>query len=76
MESLDYRYARIHLNQHGAKADPDGGVTIVVAARDPGHPNWLSTTGHAEGTMCLRWVGADQPVHPTTRVRKLSEYAR
>jgi hypothetical protein len=68
MESLDYRYHRIHLNQHSARPDPNGGVTIVLAHRDPGHPNWLSTAGHDCGTMCLRWVGADEPVHPTTRV--------
>lgn len=74
MESLDYRHHRIHLNQHSAKLDADGGVTIVLAARDPGHANWLETTGHERGTMCLRWVGADAPVHPTARVVKISEF--
>ncbi|HUR40172.1 MAG TPA: DUF1214 domain-containing protein [Verrucomicrobiae bacterium] len=68
MESLDYRYHRIHLNNHSAKVDADGGVTIVIAHQDPGHPNWLETAGHASGTLCMRWVGAKEHVHPQTRV--------
>jgi hypothetical protein len=76
MESLDYRYHRICHNKHSATLDADGGVTLVIAHRDPGHPNWLETTGHDSGTMCLRWVGAKEPVHPTTRVVKFSEIAK
>ena len=68
MESLDYRYHRICVNKHSAKVDADGSVTVVIAHRDPGHPNWLETAGHGSGTLCMRWVGAREPVHPTTRV--------
>jgi hypothetical protein len=71
MESLDYRYHRIHVNKHSAKLEPDGSVKIVLASRDPKHPNWLETTSHGSGTMCLRWVGAREQVHPTTEVVKL-----
>lgn len=75
MESLDYRHQRIHLNKHSAQLDADGGVTMILAHRDPGHANWLETAGHDIGTMCLRWVGAKQPLDdsaaPTTRVVKL-----
>ncbi len=46
MESLDYRYHRIHLNKHTAKYRADGGVTMVLAHRDPGVDNWLDTAGH------------------------------
>ncbi len=76
MESLDYRYHRICLNKHSAQLDDGGGATLVLAHRDPGHPNWLETAGHRQGTLCLRWVGAAEPVHPTTQVRKLSELAK
>jgi hypothetical protein len=77
MESLDYRYHRIHLNKHSAQLDADGGVTMVLSHRDPGHPNWLETAGHDTGTLCLRWVGATtEHVHPTTRVVKLSEFRK
>ncbi|MGH8453245.1 MAG: DUF1214 domain-containing protein [Nevskiales bacterium] len=76
MESLDYRYHRIHHNPHTVKHDADGGVTLVLAHQDPQHPNWLETTGHDNGTLCLRWVGAEEHVHPETRVVKLSEVVR
>jgi len=71
MESLDYRHHRISVNKHAALLDADGGVTIVIAHRDPKRPqwpNWLETAGHSCGTLCLRWVGAAQPVHPFTEV--------
>ncbi|HWI09842.1 MAG TPA: DUF1214 domain-containing protein [Burkholderiaceae bacterium] len=73
MESLDYRYFRICLNKHSARLRPDGGLRLVLAHRDPGVANWLQTAGHRRGTMCWRWIGAPNPVHPTTRVVKLIE---
>ena len=73
MESLDYRYHRIHLNKHTAKYRADGGVTMVLAHRDPGVDNWLDTAGHRLGTLCFRWIGAKEFVHPTTRVVKLKD---
>lgn len=73
MESLDYRYLRISLNDHSAVRDADGGVTMILSHTDPGHANWLQTGGHDCGTMCLRWVGADEPVHPTAEVRQHAE---
>ncbi len=75
MESLDYRYFRIHVNKATARYEPDGSVRIVVAHRDPGLPNWLTLAGHREGTMCLRWVHAEEHPQPRTRVVKLSELA-
>lgn len=62
MESLDYRYHRIHVNKHTARYEPDGSVRIHVAHRDPGLPNWIDTAGHGTGTMCWRWIGAGE--HP------------
>ncbi|MCA9512046.1 MAG: DUF1214 domain-containing protein [Myxococcota bacterium] len=75
MESLDYRYHRIHVNKHTAVYEPDGSVRIVVAHRDPGVPNWVDTASHAQGTMCFRWIRADAHPQPRTRVVKLSEIA-
>ena len=81
MESLDFRHHRVDLNHHGAVREPDGSVRLVVAPRDPGHPNWLDTAGHARGTMCLRYVRlhADEPDRagsqslPRTRVTSLGD---
>jgi hypothetical protein len=71
MESLDYRYHRICLNKHSARLDADGRLRMVLCGVDPGLENWLETASHPHGTLCLRWVGAQHPVHPTTRVVKL-----
>ena len=68
MESLEWRDRRVSLNNHQAAREPDGKtVRIVVAARDPGHPNWIDTAGHAEGLMSLRW--ARNPTLPEVRSR-------
>lgn len=73
MESLDYRYHRIHLNKHTAELAKDGSVRVVVAGKDPGVSNWLDTAGHDEGTMCWRWVRAKDHPEPRTRVVKISD---
>ena len=73
MESLDYRYYRIHTNKHLATYNPDGSVRIIVAHADPGLPNWIHTTGHSSGTMCFRWIRAKDHPQPQTRVMKLAE---
>ncbi|MEO1934764.1 MAG: DUF1214 domain-containing protein [Myxococcales bacterium] len=59
LESLDYRYHRISLNDSSAVLESDGSLRVVVAHRDPGHLNWLDTAGHLQGTLGVRWVGAD-----------------
>lgn len=76
MESLDYRYFRIHTNKHLATYAPDGSVKIIVAHRDPGLPNWINTVGHESGTMCFRWVRAKEHPQPQTRVVKMADLAR
>lgn len=73
LESLDYRYHQVHLNQGTATYEPDGSVRMVVAATDPQVPNWLDTCGHAHGTMCVRWVGASEFPEPHARVVKLAD---
>lgn len=69
MESLDYRYHRIAINKAEAVYGASGSLRIVVAHEDPGLPNWLTTAGHQQGTMCFRWVRpeGDKP-QPRTRV--------
>jgi len=74
MESLDYRFHRIHLNTKTAALEDDGTLRLVVAHRDPGHPNWIETASHPHGTMCFRWVRpAADPPKPATRVVPLDE---
>ena len=49
--------------------EDDGSWEIVVADRDPGHPNWVETQGHTEGLLWFRWfLPAETPGRPTTEV--------
>ena len=73
MESLDYRYFPVSVNQHTARLGDDGSVRIVVAHQNPGADNWIDTCGHSLGTMCLRWFRADEHPVPITRVVKTAE---
>ena len=70
LESLDFEYYRTSLNHHTAAVEDDGTVRVVVARRDPGHPNWLDTAGHSRGGLALRWVGAK--IEPEVRCRVVS----
>lgn len=71
MESLDYRYHPVWVNKHGAKRNPDGTLTFVIAHRDPGFGNWLPTVGHDQGFVLLRWVKANATPVPTSRIMTL-----
>ena len=75
MESLDYRYHRIHTNKALAHYEDDGSVRLIVAHRDPELPNWIETAGHHCGTMCFRWVKATTQPTPSTRVVAFAELA-
>jgi hypothetical protein len=73
METLDYRYHPVTLNNETAHVEPDGSVRVVVAPRDPGVPNWLSMAGHRRGVLGVRWVGRDiVTVVPDTEVVPVS----
>ncbi|CAM3226769.1 DUF1214 domain-containing protein [Prescottella defluvii] len=71
VESLDYRRSNIYINNHTAKLNDDGTLTIVVAAKDPGYGNWIDTDGHTEGTFAMRWIKADSHPIPTAKVVKV-----
>jgi hypothetical protein len=79
MESLDYRYFNICINKAGARYEEDGSLKVIVSHTDPGHPNWIETCGHSEGTMCWRWYRIKEgssPVEPACSVVKLSEWTK
>jgi hypothetical protein len=79
MESLDYRYFPVCINRSSALTKKDGRIRIVVSETNPGVENWLSTCGHSEGTMCLRWYRPKKRtnlVRPVCRVIKQTEIAK
>jgi len=73
MQSLDYRYHRVSLNHSQVTLEPDGSFRLVVAHRDPGMPNWISTAGHHDGVVFCRWLQAETlPEQPASRVIRLA----
>ena len=69
MHTYNYDYERCTINGAQVLPEADGSWTLVVAERDPGHPNWVSTCGHPRGRLWFRWFyPAETPERPTTEV--------
>ena len=56
LQTFDYLRNRVSLNRAQSVPEPDGTVRIVVAHRDPGVPNWLSTEGRPFGLVFWRFM--------------------
>jgi hypothetical protein len=49
--------------------EADGSWRLVIAGKDPGHPNWISTAGHPRGILWFRWfLAEDVPAKPAACV--------
>lgn len=57
LESIDPLHAPAHYNNETAALRRDGSVVIVIAASDPGIPNWIDTAGHLRGGIAMRVIG-------------------
>jgi len=76
MESGDYRHARVSLNHAQVTLDGDR-YEICLAHRDPGHPNWIDTTGHLAGYVLLRCLLPEGDIEvPTIEVKYEAEISR
>lgn len=76
LHTFDYRYERVTINGTQVRYEPDGSWRIVVAHRDPGHPNWVSTQGHHEGLLWFRWFLPDEtPSQPSLQVVPVEQVA-
>jgi hypothetical protein len=76
LAAFEYRDRRVSLNRAQTEFLPDGSYRMVVAARDPGVPNWLDTEGHRAGTMFWRFLLPEtKPEKPRCRVVPLSGLA-
>ena len=70
-ESMDYRYRLCSTNCHHAVLEEDGELLLVVSHTDPGVPNWLDPSGHVEGYITVRWIGASHyPVPVCEQVKR------
>lgn len=68
-ESMDYRYRLCSTNCHHAVLEDNGELVLVVSHDDPGLPNWLDPSGHVEGYITLRWIGAEH--YPTPHCQQM-----
>jgi hypothetical protein len=56
LTTYNYEYDEpVSIHGHRIRYEADGSWTIVIAATDPGHPNWVSTAGHRTGRLWFRW---------------------
>jgi Protein of unknown function (DUF1214) len=62
LQTFDYLRGRVSLNRAQAVADDDGTVRIVIAHRDPGVPNWLTTEGRPFGLVFWRFMLPEGPI--------------
>jgi hypothetical protein len=77
LQTYDYRYEQVTRNGGQVEYEPDGSWRLVIAARDPGIPNWISTAGHPRGRIWFRWfLPESKPVRPRSSVVKLAELGR
>ena len=74
MENLaDYFWGRGYVDSENATRTSDGRVRIVVAAADPGVPNWIDPGDRDHGVMGLRFVQPDAPPEISCRLVPLEE---
>jgi hypothetical protein len=69
--SIDYRTRFSSLNNHQTDLNPDGTITYVLSASDPGVKNWLETGDARKGTMLIRWEHFKTDPDVDTAVREL-----
>jgi hypothetical protein len=72
-ESIDYRYAKISINQDEAEETSAGTWRIVIAAEDPRVANWLDTGGRPEGWILMRWCLAPDAPNPVSHLVSIEE---
>lgn len=55
LQTLNYEERRTSLNRAQTEQDAEGNFEMIVAHRNPGHPNWIDTEGRAYGIMFWRF---------------------
>ena len=68
LDSGDFANRQTSLNMTQAFVDDDAKVRIVLAAEDPGVPNWIDTEARPEGMLMYRSVGTRSRPAPDTQL--------
>ncbi len=62
LQTFDYLRNQVSLNRAQAAVDADGTVRVVIAHRDPGVANWISTEGRPFGLVFWRFMLPQGPI--------------
>jgi len=62
LQTFDYLRNQVSLNRVQATVEADGAVRVVIAHRDPGVPNWISTEGRPFGLVFWRFMLPEGPI--------------
>ena len=71
LQAADFVNRQSTLNGAQVQPDDDGLIRVVIAASDPGVPNWLDPGDNLTGMVLLRWYFAERFEVPTIRRVKL-----
>lgn len=71
--TLDWMNAHTSINSAQTTIDSDGVLRVVVAATDPGVPNWMDTLGLQKGVIQCRTAGSTVAPEMTATVVLLAE---
>ncbi len=71
-ETMDYRYRMSSTNCHMAELEDNGELLLVITHEDHGYANWLDPSGHSEGYVTVRYLGAENYPIPQCHQMKLT----
>ena len=73
LESGDYRFHKVGLNNRQVKLADDGSFSIYACHQNPGVDNWVCTQGYENAHILIRTLLADPLMQASFSVVKLSE---
>ncbi len=73
LESGDYRYHRVGINNRQVKLAADGSFVIYACHENPGVDNWVCTQGYTNAHILIRTLLADPLMQANFSVVKLAE---
>jgi hypothetical protein len=73
LESGDFRFHKVGINNRQVKLGDDGSFTIYASHRNPGIDNWVCTQGYRNGHILIRTLCADPLMEASFTVVKLDE---
>lgn len=73
LESADFRYGTIGINNRQIKKGEDESFVIYASAENPGVENWICTQGYTKAHIVFRTLLAETPMKADFTVIKISE---